>query len=241
MISRNNTLLAGSILILMGLSAWVQTDYSRPNIEILPDMKYTDAWQAYAANPVFQNGRTLQGAVRGTIARGDLPLHFTASKEDAIRAGNELQNPFTLPPSKSVTKGTPEEKPKTLAGGTPAGGSPAPVIASTTPPAVPPVDPRVASEARGAALFRIYCIACHGPQGAGDGPVAQRGFPPPPPLPNGKSVQMKDGQVFHVLTYGQGSMPPFAGQLTQTARWDLVNHLRQMQRDAAAKPGVSPK
>ena len=68
-----------------------RVDYSRPNIEVLPDMKYTPAWTAYEINPHFGNGPTLQTAVAGTIARGQLPLHFRADKEDAVRAGVELK------------------------------------------------------------------------------------------------------------------------------------------------------
>jgi len=90
-----------------------------------------------------------------------------------------------------------------------------------------------ASAERGAEGYRIFCTACHGSGGAGDGPVSKRGFPPPPSLLAGKSLQMKDGQLFHILTYGQGSMPPFAAQLSPDRRWDLVNYIRSIQRQAA--------
>jgi mono/diheme cytochrome c family protein len=45
---------------------------------------------------------------------------------------------------------------------------------------------------------------------------------------------MKDGQLFHILTYGQNSMPNFAAQLSPDRRWDVVNHLRSMQAAAHA-------
>ena len=83
MISRTNAVLAGFWLIVMMLAAWTRVDYSRPNYEILPDMKYTSAWTAFSANPNFNNRRTLQAPVPGTIARGHLPLHYGATKEDA--------------------------------------------------------------------------------------------------------------------------------------------------------------
>jgi len=47
---------------------------------------------------------------------------------------------------------------------------------------------------------------------------------------------MQDGQLFHVLTYGQGSMSSFAAQLTTDQRWDAINHVRSMQQRAAATP-----
>ena len=43
---------------------------------------------------------------------------------------------------------------------------------------------------------------------------------------------MKDGQLFHILTYGQGSMSPFAAQLARDRRWDVINYVRSMQAKA---------
>jgi mono/diheme cytochrome c family protein len=105
----------------------------------------------------------------------------------------------------------------------------------------------IASAARGADDFQIFCIACHGADGTGNGPVAQRGFPPPPSLLIGKSREMKDGQLFHILTCGQNSMPQFAAQLSHEQCWDVVNYIRSLQQAAApldaasdAPPDASP-
>jgi len=95
----------------------------------------------------------------------------------------------------------------------------------------------IASAERGAADFQTFCVVCHGGDGTGNGPVAQRGFPPPPSLLIGKSKDMKEGQLFHVLTYGQNSMPQFAAQLSPNSRWDVVNYLRQLQRAENKKNG----
>jgi mono/diheme cytochrome c family protein len=62
--------------------------------EYMPDMVYSLAYDSFAPNPVTRDGLTLQRPVRGTIARGYLPLHYTASAEDAERAGRELRNPI---------------------------------------------------------------------------------------------------------------------------------------------------
>ncbi|MGI9627243.1 MAG: c-type cytochrome [Longimicrobiales bacterium] len=82
---------------------------------------------------------------------------------------------------------------------------------------------------RGSTAFQIYCTACHGGGGAGDGPVAKRGFAPPPSLLTGNSLKMKDGQLFHILNYGQASMPPFAGQLSPARSWDIIAYIRDLQ------------
>jgi hypothetical protein len=94
MLNRTNRILAVVLVLVIALALSSRVDYSRPNFEILPDMKYTPAWTTYKANPVFTDGRTLQAPVSGTIARGQMPLHFEATKEDAARAGEELANPF---------------------------------------------------------------------------------------------------------------------------------------------------
>jgi mono/diheme cytochrome c family protein len=236
-ISRINAILALLLVIVAGLSAWARVDVSRRNIEIFPGMKYTPAWQAFSANPVFPDGKTMQAPVAGSIARGEMPLHYTPSKEDAVRAGEELRNPFAL--SEEALRPPPELKTDQdlIAATTPIATSETlPIQQNTAPEAI-----LAASVARGGNLFRIYCIACHGSKGIGDGPVTLRGFPPPPSLLTGKSLQMKDGQVFHILTYGQGSMSAFSGQLSPSRRWDLVNYVRSMQRSTLPEsPGGTP-
>ena len=59
-LNRTNILLSGLLVLVALLTAATRVNYSQPNFEILPDMKYTPAWQSYAPNPVFATGRTLQ-------------------------------------------------------------------------------------------------------------------------------------------------------------------------------------
>ncbi len=206
-LNRTNTVLA--ILLAVSVMATIATrvDYTQPNFEILPDMKYTPAWTAYQPNPNFANGQTLQTPVTGTIARGQMPLHYEATKEGAERAGEELENPFAV-----------------------GGGNEEQVLES---------EARLReSIRRGSDTFGIFCVSCHGATGAGDGPVAKRGFPPPPSLLTGNSVKMKDGQLFHILTFGQGSMSGFAGQLPRDGRWDVINYVRTLKPPAGEADGA---
>lgn len=85
---------------------------------------------------------------------------------------------------------------------------------------------------RGAVVFATFCQPCHGTGGLGDGPVVQRGFPPPPSLLAEKARGMKDGQMFHILTYGQANMPSLAAQIRREDRWKVILKVRQMQRKA---------
>jgi|GEM_PF-1336645 len=250
--NRTNTFLAVLLVIVVVMTAAVGVDYSKPNIEILPDMKYTPAWKAFAANPNFPNGRTMQPPVGGTIARGQLPLHFAATKEDAVRAGEELQNPVSRSAIEAAVDAESEAVEATVETPGEAAATevapaevvaPAPDVAQQNEAArrAAIVDERfAASVERGSKVYLTYCNACHGPKGAGDGLVPQRGFPPPPSMLTGKSLQMKDGQLFHILTYGQGSMAPFAAQLSRDLRWDVINYVRDLQSNAPAVPEAEP-
>jgi mono/diheme cytochrome c family protein len=91
---------------------------------------------------------------------------------------------------------------------------------------------------RGAFLFTNYCQMCHGPGGQGDGPMMQRGIPPSASLVAENAVQMKDGQLFHVLTYGQRNMQSHAAQLTAEDRWKVILHVRALQQQAGAPAAV---
>lgn len=195
-LTRLNIVLSILLVISFALTFVLEPDYSQPNFEFLPEMKRSPALDAYAASSVFPNGRALQPPVGGTIARGAMPLNYKATKEDAERAGEELQNPLASHPQ---------------------------------PDAVARLN---ASIQRGAQIYGAFCVSCHGSRGAGDGLVAKRGFPPPPSLTTGKSVTMKDGQLFHILTHGQGSMAPMAAQLSPDRRWDVINHVRSLQEAA---------
>lgn len=93
-------------------------------------------------------------------------------------------------------------------------------------------DDAVALE-RGTTLFNRFCLPCHGASGAGDGLVVKRGFPPPPALTAERARTMKDGQIYHIITHGQGNMPAHAAQIGADDRWRIVTRVRQIQQSAA--------
>ena len=163
-------------------------DPERRNIYVFTEMAYSVAHESNAVSPVRADRRVNQLAPWGTIARGLPPLHFTASPEDAVRAGEELVNPYSH-------------------------------------------DDPVARQ-RGQKVFQTFCVPCHGAGGAGDGIVAQRGFPPPPSLLAPHAKGLKDGQMFHILTYGQRSMSSYAAQVEREDRWKAVVYIRSLQGGA---------
>lgn len=83
--------------------------------------------------------------------------------------------------------------------------------------------------ARGAQVYGVFCAVCHGGDGGGRGPVVLRGMPPPPSLQAARAVQMPDGEMFHVLTMGQGNMGSYAAQVPEADRWKVIRHVRTLQ------------
>lgn len=180
----NVVLLGATTACWVGVAV-LHPDPTVPNLDAMPQMVHTSRYGAFAPNENFADGATLRPPVEGTLARGALPLHYAATREDAARAGEELNNPVSF------------------------------------------ADPAVL--ARGARVFGAFCLPCHGAEARGDGPVVARGFPAPPSLLAGHAVQLKDGQLFHVVTHGQGNMPAYAAQLSPEDRWRVVAYLRSRQ------------
>jgi mono/diheme cytochrome c family protein len=97
-----------------------------------------------------------------------------------------------------------------------------------------PLDPADAAVLdRGQRLFQIYCTVCHDAGGNGRGPVVLRGMLPPPSLHAARAVQMADGELFHILTYGQGNMASYAAQLSREERWAVILYVRRLQEESS--------
>jgi mono/diheme cytochrome c family protein len=92
---------------------------------------------------------------------------------------------------------------------------------------------------QGAALYATYCQYCHGRTGMGDGPVSGRGFPAPLSFLKPQAMEMKDGEMFHILTHGKGNMPAQAVQLAPPERWAVILHVRVLQNQYNEFPKVS--
>jgi mono/diheme cytochrome c family protein len=81
---------------------------------------------------------------------------------------------------------------------------------------------------RGRERYMIYCVPCHGPKGDGSGNAVVIGkFPKPPALVGGN--ELSDGQIFNIITKGQGKMFPYGYRVKAPDRWAVVAYLRAMQ------------
>ncbi|MFN7998468.1 MAG: cytochrome c [Bryobacteraceae bacterium] len=81
----------------------------------------------------------------------------------------------------------------------------------------------------GAVVYQIYCQPCHGGAGKGDGPVAMRGFPPPPSLLAEHAVHLTDDQMFEIVSRGQKNMPSYAVQVPHQDRRAAISYIRSLQ------------
>jgi mono/diheme cytochrome c family protein len=95
-----------------------------------------------------------------------------------------------------------------------------------------------AALARGTVVFTNNCAVCHGAGALGNGPVTLRGVPPPPSLLAENAMKMGDGQMFHIVTYGQKNMASYAAQVSREDRWKVILFIRSLQRQAAEQPAT---
>lgn len=93
----------------------------------------------------------------------------------------------------------------------------------------------------GEAAYNDFCVPCHGLGGAGDGPVVKHGFPPPPNLNLPNARNMKDGDIFHIITVGRGNMPPLDVQVRPEVRWETILYIRKLQESVVQDDSVSEK
>ncbi len=86
----------------------------------------------------------------------------------------------------------------------------------------------------GIKYFVTNCAVCHGEKGEGGEnlPVGQKMALKPPPLYSEKVTKWTDGQIFHVITMGQGVMGPYASHIPLKYRWQVVNYVRTLQKES---------
>ena len=85
----------------------------------------------------------------------------------------------------------------------------------------------------GQKYFETNCAVCHGFKGHGDGPVGLKMPNKPPALVSDKVKGWADGQIYQVITMGQGTMGSYASHIPQKYRWQVVNYVRHLQQTDA--------
>ena len=72
--------------------------------------------------------------------------------------------------------------------------------------------------------------------GRGDGPVACAASRRRRRFAAENALKLKDGQMFHILTYGQKNMASYASQVAREDRWKAILHVRSLQRGQRHRP-----
>ncbi len=83
---------------------------------------------------------------------------------------------------------------------------------------------------KGEESFLLYCVACHGETGAGDGPAGAQLPTKPANFHEERVTKQTNGAIFWKLTNGRGAMLPFKEILKEEERWQVVSYLRQLSK-----------
>jgi len=84
--------------------------------------------------------------------------------------------------------------------------------------------------------FTDNCVLCHGEKGLGDGPGAKTIKVKPANFTDPKlQASETDGTLFWKMTNGRGPMPSWKDVLSEKERWELVDYIRKLGKDAAKK------
>jgi len=101
---------------------------------------------------------------------------------------------------------------------------------------------------RGQQRYNIFCSACHGLTGNGDGMVVRRGFRRAASFNDDRLRQAPVGHFFDAITNGWGAMPSYASQIPVQDRWAIITYVRALQlsqqnpatASASPAPSASP-
>ena len=219
-----------------------------PRWHVFFDMDFQPKKKPQQTTTIFKDGRTMRPQVPGTISRGQLdqqdpfylgydPMKVTsidAEKKIYVSTVDSVANASALSSAPSGTVQPPAGSP---AAGTPAAGA-APVLPFLE---KLPIEANEANIKLGKTKYEIYCSACHGYSGYGDGLVSKRAaslaqdtWAPPSSLHLDRIQKQPVGQIFHTISKGQGKMASYASSITPQERWSIVLYVRALQRSRNA-------
>ena len=83
---------------------------------------------------------------------------------------------------------------------------------------------------KGQERYNIYCMICHGKQGKGNGTLFTSGkfTAQPTNLSEERIINMKDGELYHIITKGSvsGLMGAHGSQIKREDRWKIINFIK---------------
>ncbi len=186
------------------------------------DMQDQPKMKPYRSTTFFTDGLSSRPPVEGTIARGFLKTDtefFTGKKPGrgpASAAGPQ-------------TPAGPGANPASSSG---AVGQGAAVLGPAAYPDDTEVFPLTVTKelvTRGKERYEIFCSACHGLTGNGDGMIVRRGFRRAASFNDDRLRQAPVGHFFDAITNGWGLMPRYAVQIPAQDRWAIIAYIRALQ------------
>ncbi|WP_424964190.1 c-type cytochrome [Ekhidna sp.] len=81
----------------------------------------------------------------------------------------------------------------------------------------------------GKALYDSYCKHCHGAKGNADGLVAEK-YAGVANLNGAAYLEITEGHIFHVITYGKGLMGAHGSQVSPEDRWRIARYVKELQK-----------
>ena len=86
------------------------------------------------------------------------------------------------------------------------------------------------SPEQGKPIFEVRCVACHGPQGRGDGPNAAFLSPRPANLISAATSVKSDSELLAVIAEGRPrtAMPAWKDLLSEQERRDVLAYIRSL-------------
>ena len=175
----------------------------------------------------FPDGASSRATVEGTVPRQPGGPGAYRDREDYFYTGKTAGAAGT-----NAAQASPAAAALTDVRGNVAGNAPgAPSATATGAPDVFPVQIDKAALVRGRERFQIYCSACHGMTGEGDGMIVRRGFQKPPSFYDDRLQENRTpaSHFFDVITNGWGAMPDYAAQIPPEDRWKIIAYLRALQ------------
>jgi mono/diheme cytochrome c family protein len=94
---------------------------------------------------------------------------------------------------------------------------------------------------RGRERYVIYCQPCHDARGDGKGVLFLRGNVPTASFHQERILKYPDGQIFDVITNGQGLMAGYRWPIPPADRWAIVAYVRDLQSRRSAQDGTRAK
>ena len=195
------------VVLVVGIGGFRGEHFSKPPIQVFPDMDNQDKLKAQAPSTFFSDRQGGRLPVAETQPRG---FNEEGAKEiggiPEYEFGGETGYYYTGQVGDYYGTGMPVE------------------LNLTTESAATLI--RCGEE-----RFGIYCSACHGKVGNGMGITSKFGVPGIANFhaDNLKSTAYPDGRIFDVITHGKGQMGAYGSNIPVRDRWAIIAYVRTLQ------------